>query len=80
MSMVVQVSINNIEIERFVLQRREPFLSDELVYTYDVTYRRQQEHRSASLQAAAVVVRHKFSDGSLVLLQKMLSELAAEKG
>lgn len=77
MSLIMQVSVNNIDIERITATRREPFNGDEKIYTYDVRYHRQQEHRTAPLMDAHVVVRHRFRDGSLALIAKSIAALSA---
>ena len=68
---------NQKEAFKMLAGAEEVFDGDDVTYTYDVSYHRMQEHRTQGLVDARVTIRHKFSDGSLVLIRKAISEVVA---
>lgn len=78
MGMSVEISVNGKLIEIINIQRNEPFVESDLdaVYTYDCRYMRVSPHwTNKGSDDARVEVTHTFSEGSLVLVKKVIEEI-----
>lgn len=76
MGMSVEISVNGSLIEVINIQRNEPLLDGKDDYTYDCRYMRVSPHWTAKgPDDARVDVAHNLSDGSLVLVKKVIEKL-----
>ena len=71
MSLHISISANAMPIETVTCTRREDLRDRDETYTYDVVYMDVRKRRTCR-----AVIRHKYSEGSLVLVRKAVSEIA----
>ena len=78
MPMKVTIEVNGAHIEVLKITRFEALIDDDpnAEYTYKVQYKRLKRHRTHNIRAPKFVyIKHKFSDGSLMLLRNAIDEI-----
>ncbi len=74
MGMHVVVSANGKTIEDILITRRETFEGEKTRYTHDYHYV-WRDDLYGKARTVAGAVRHRFSDGSLALVRRILDDL-----
>lgn len=78
--MTVDIDVNGRKIEEIKIRRLNVLKSEDQVSTYKVSYRRLMPHDTAKVyRPAFVFVKHKYSDGSLKLIELAIQEIQAQE-